>query len=505
MLLTNEENLSSENQTASKKKRDRKEAIQYLVVAFIFLIVIAGITALSMLSLDKIIDETTTEQTQPTTKSSRDIWLKELSKKVPYIDMYEEFIGDTSLGKPAETLKYQLILYKGRHVYGNEYKFKKKRKLIFSVECVNDKVVKAVDFRKKKKPYIGMPEEAVAASKLGNPSKKVRHGSDYVDGEKYKTNIYDFKKNGKTIFTATCAFGEVIDVIDYRNLYTPYIGMSEKYISKTELGKPSKKVLHETKKKKGKKYKSNIYNFKKNGKVIFTATCVSGKVKEVFDFRNLKVPYVDMPEKYISKTELGKHEAKIRHGSEYIPSKVKTYKTNIYDFKKDGKLIFSAFCLFGKVIDVYDYRNLKVPRMLMWEEGINSSKLGKPANKIVVEYVDGDKDTFYHFKKNGKVIFVARCSNGRITDVWDYRKNPKSENDVPPKKWKVKIVPSLDRRETTTRPPTTTKKKNSDFDEYDDDHFNVDDYYDAEDFYYDNMDEFYDFYDAEDYFNEYHS
>ena len=143
--------------------------------------------------------------------------------------------------------------------------------------------------------------------------------------------------------------------------------------------------------------------------------------------------------------------------------------------------------------------------MLMWEEGINSSKLGKPANKIVVEYVDGDKDTFYHFKKNGKVIFVARCSNGRITDVWDYRKNPKSENDVPPKKWKVKIVPSLDRRETTTRPPTTTKKKNSDFDEYDDDHFNVDDYYDAEDFYYDNMDEFYDFYDAEDYFNEYHS
>ncbi len=436
MLLTNEENLSSENQTASKKKRDRKEAIQYLVVAFIFLIVIAGITALSMLSLDKIIDETTTEQTQPTTKSSRDIWLEELSKKVPYIDMYEEFIGDTSLGKPAETLKYQLILYKGRHVYGNKYKFKKKGKLIFSVECVYDKVVKAVDYRKKKKPYIGMPEEAVAASKLGNPSKKIRHGSDYVDGEKYKTNIYDFKKNGKTIFTATCAFGEVIDVIDYRNLYTPYIGMSEKYISKTELGK---------------------------------------------------------------------HEAKIRHGSEYIHSKVKTYKTNIYDFKKDGKLIFSAVCLFGKVIEVYDYRNLKVPRAFIQEEAIGSSKLGEPANKIVVEYTDGDKDTFYHFKKNGKVIFVARCSNGRITDVWDYRKNPKSENDVPPKKWKVIVVPSLDRRETTTRPPTTTKKKNSDFDEYDDDHFNVDDYYDAEDFYYDNMDEFYDFYDAEDYFNEFHS
>lgn len=114
MLLTNEENVSSENQTDSQKKRNRKEVIQYLLVVLIFLIVLAGITALSMLSLDKIIDETTTEQTQPTTKSSRDIWLEELSKKVPYVDLAEEFIGDTALGKPAETLKSCVVFYKDR-------------------------------------------------------------------------------------------------------------------------------------------------------------------------------------------------------------------------------------------------------------------------------------------------------------------------------------------------------------------------------------------------------
>ena len=65
----------------------------------------------------------------------------------------------------------------------------------------------------------------------------------------------------------------------------PYVGMSESQIGNTALGRPSEKVRHNTAMIRGKRYTANLYDFVENGRVVFTARCIDGKVTEVWDTR----------------------------------------------------------------------------------------------------------------------------------------------------------------------------------------------------------------------------
>lgn len=66
----------------------------------------------------------------------------------------------------------------------------------------------------------------------------------------------------------------------------PYVGMSESRIADTTLGKPSDKVRHNSEMINGQRYTANLYDFYQNGKRIFTARCIQGRVTEVWDERN---------------------------------------------------------------------------------------------------------------------------------------------------------------------------------------------------------------------------
>ena len=65
----------------------------------------------------------------------------------------------------------------------------------------------------------------------------------------------------------------------------PYVGMSEKYINNTALGRPSSTVRHNHEMVNGQSLLANLYDYTSNGYVIFTARCVNGVVTDVFDDR----------------------------------------------------------------------------------------------------------------------------------------------------------------------------------------------------------------------------
>lgn len=230
----------------------------------------------------------------------------------------------------------------------------------------------------------------------------------------------------------------------------PYLGMYEEYISKTSLGKPKKEVIRKETAD-GTPYKIKVYRFKKKGKLIFTAKCYDGEVFETWDYRNLDAPYIGMPVEGIESTALGKPLKKVRHKKRKRNGS--TYTLDCYDFKKKGKKIFTACCAFGVVEKIVDYRKVK----------------------------DVDYEEIIEQKHSESKIY--------ITTTTRRRSYISGEDVTPPRNYSPK---------KTTRPPATTKKKKpSRYEDY----FNVEDYDDAEDFYYDYMDDFYDYYDAEDYFN----
>lgn len=66
-------------------------------------------------------------------------------------------------------------------------------------------------------PYVGMSEKYISMTSLGTPSSEVRHNSEMISGERYIANLYDFKENGHTIFTARCVQGKVTNVWDKRD------------------------------------------------------------------------------------------------------------------------------------------------------------------------------------------------------------------------------------------------------------------------------------------------
>lgn len=134
-------------------------------------------------------------------------------------------------------------------------------------------------------------------------------------------------------------------------------------------------------------------------------------------------------------------------------------------------------------VDAKAYRDritYGVPYVGMYESEIKNTSLGAPSSNVRHNYecINGKHylANLYDFKSGNKTIFTARCVQGQVTEVWDHRNEP--------------IVPNTHRK--STKPKT------------DDDPYDVNDYSDEEDFYYDHYDDFFDYYDAEDYYNEHH-
>lgn len=116
-----------------------------------------------------------------------------------------------------------------------------------------------------------------------------------------------------------------------------------------------------------------------------------------------------------------------------------------------------------------------VPYVGMSESDIGKTSLGSPSSKVRHNYQVKDGNQYmadiYDFYNGRNVIFSARCVQGMVTEVWDWRDDP-IEPYVPDKKITYHSEPSVD------------------------EFSNPEDFYD---FYYD---DFADYYDAEDYYNE---
>lgn len=65
----------------------------------------------------------------------------------------------------------------------------------------------------------------------------------------------------------------------------PFVGMRESDIANTILGTPSSNVRHNYDMVNGKPVEANLYDFYQNGRRIFTARCMYGSVKQVWDER----------------------------------------------------------------------------------------------------------------------------------------------------------------------------------------------------------------------------
>lgn len=125
-----------------------------------------------------------------------------------------------------------------------------------------------------------------------------------------------------------------------------------------------------------------------------------------------------------------------------------------------------------------------VPFEGMPESRIDDTSLGKHAGiRYNTEMKNGKclEANIYVFKRDGDIILEARCLEGKVTQVWDYRDGKSSS-------------PYSKKNRSTYKAP---KKQ-------EDDPYNVNDFYDAEDFYDEYYDDFFDYEDAEDYFNDHH-
>lgn len=71
-------------------------------------------------------------------------------------------------------------------------------------------------------PFVGMTEGNINNTSLGRPSSDIRHNYEYINGEQYLANLYDYKSGNRTIFTARCVRGVVTEVWDCRDA-VPYV------------------------------------------------------------------------------------------------------------------------------------------------------------------------------------------------------------------------------------------------------------------------------------------
>jgi hypothetical protein len=115
----------------------------------------------------------------------------------------------------------------------------------------------------------------------------------------------------------------------------------------------------------------------------------------------------------------------------------------------------------------------------MSETLISSTDLGKPDSEVRHNRAsNGQMANLYDYKENGWTIFTARCVQGKVTEVWDYRG-------------------TVD----TSKPHSSTKSSTSSKSSSSSQYYTYD-YDEVDDFYYDYYDDFYDYEDAEEYFYE---
>lgn len=101
--------------------------------------------------------------------------------------------------------------------------FKKTVNTEYDAYCEEQDRIRAEAYESKIKngvPYVGMSESRIGDTSLGKPSSDVRHNYECISGEQYLANLYDFKENGRTIFTARCVRGTVTEVWDNRGADT---------------------------------------------------------------------------------------------------------------------------------------------------------------------------------------------------------------------------------------------------------------------------------------------
>lgn len=78
--------------------------------------------------------------------------------------------------------------------------------------------------------------------------------------------------------------------------------------------------------------------------------------REAFEDRIVNgLPFVGMPESRIRDTTLGAPDPAVRHNTEMIRGQA--HKANLYDWRVNGHRIFSARCIKGKVVQVWDERD----------------------------------------------------------------------------------------------------------------------------------------------------
>lgn len=125
---------------------------------------------------------------------------------------------------------------------------------------------------------------------------------------------------------------------------------------------------------------------------------------------------------------------------------------------------------------------------------INDTMLGHNHESDVVVVGKGTRREFtkyeYRWKNNsGETIFYAECRDGIVTEVSKYYED----------KYWTKDGRSIFKGKREGYMASRSRKKKV----YNGDDYDVGDYYDAEDFYYDHYDDFYEYEEAEEYFNEY--
>lgn len=129
----------------------------------------------------------------------------------------------------------------------------------------------------------------------------------------------------------------------------------------------------------------------------------------------------------------------------------------------------------------------KIPYEGMSESDINKTVVGN-YHKIDTSSKYG-KTKYYWYANNSKdIVLIVECKDSEVINVtkyfeWVY--------------WTSDGMPNFG----ATKPKTTTKSSSS---KKKSDPYDVYDYSDPEDFYYDNYDDFWDYEDAEDYYNEHH-
>ena len=105
--------------------------------------------------------------------------------------------------------------------------------------------------------------------------------------------------------------------------------------------------------------KSEIHDFriKVNGELDAYLARKEAEEKREYEKKiSTGVPYVGMSESRIRDTSLGSPSSNVRHNSAVIGSEHKS--ANLYDFmNSSGMVIFSARCIDGKVVQVWDFRS----------------------------------------------------------------------------------------------------------------------------------------------------